>query len=131
MTSKFKISGKVIRGDGYGRKIGFPTMNLDRKQFLKLEAKPKFGIYAGAVTLGVKTPRSRVNSLQGRYRAGIIIGPLDKKKLPKIEAYLIGYKGKAYGARAVFELKKFIRKFKKFKTEKELIIQIGKDLSKC
>lgn len=116
----FVIFGKVMKGDGYGKKIGFPTLNLDRRNFLKLKDKPNFGIYSGTVTLNKKI-----------YKAGIIIGPLDKKNLPKLEAHLIGYNGNAYRKNAVFELKKFIREYKNFKTEKELIIQIKKDIEKC
>lgn len=114
------ISGKVINGDGYGKKIGYPTINIDRRNFLKLKDKPDFGVYAGEVELGNKI-----------YRAGIIIGPLDKKNKPKIEAHLLGYKGNAYSKKVIFYIKKFIREFKHFKTEKKLIEQIGKDLKKC
>lgn len=114
---QYKISGKVIRGDGYGKKIGYPTINLSGRNFLAMKEKPAFGVYAGRAILNKK-----------KYRAGIIIGPLDKKKLPKIEAHLINYIGKAYGARAVFEIKKFIRKFKKFKSETDLIKQIKNDI---
>lgn len=117
---KYTISGRVIGGDGYGKKIGFPTINLDRRNFLRMENKPAFGIYAGDVVFNSKT-----------YRAGIIIGPEDEQGLPKIEAHLIDYKGDAYGKQAVFELNKFLRKFKKFKTEGELITQIKKDLKQC
>jgi FAD synthase len=117
---KYVISGKVIRGEGYGKKIGFPTINLSRKNFLVMRDKPAFGVYAGRVRLQGKT-----------YRAGIIIGPMDKKGWPKIEAYLIVYKGNAYGKTAVFEIKKFLRKFRKFKSEKELIKQIEKDIKMC
>lgn len=120
MLEKIKISGKVIKGDGYGKEIGFPTANLDRRHFLNLKAKPKFGVYSGSAYLGHK-----------KYRAGIIIGPLDKKSLPKIEAHLLGFKGNLYGKKIILELNKFLRPYKKFKTEKELIIQIGKDLKKC
>ncbi|MDR3519338.1 MAG: riboflavin kinase [Candidatus Pacebacteria bacterium] len=117
---QYKISGKVIKGDGYGNKIGFPTLNLDRKKFLALDKKPSFGVYVGLATLNKK-----------QYKAGIVIGPLDKKSLPKIEAHLIGYKGNAYSKKATLELNKFIRKFKSFKTEKELIAQIKKDIKIC
>jgi len=116
----YTISGRIISGDGYGRKIGFPTINLDRRGFLRMKDKPEFGVYAGDVVFNSRT-----------YKAGIIIGPLDAEGLPKIEAHLIGFKSDAYGKQAVFELRKFIRKFKKFKTEKELIVQIEKDLAKC
>lgn len=117
---KYAIKGKVIKGDGYGKTLGFPTINLDRRDFLKLENKPKFGIWAGNTVLGNKT-----------YRSAIVIGPLDKKVLPKIEAHLINFKKNIYGQKAILEFSKFIRPFKKFKTEKELIEQIKKDIKKC
>jgi FAD synthase len=114
------IKGKVIKGDGYGKKIGYPTINLNRKSFLRMKEKPVFGVYVGKVILNKKI-----------YKAGIIIGPLDKKNLPKIEAHLIGFKKDIYGREVTLEINKFIRKFKKFKTEKELIAQIKKDIEKC
>ena len=55
-----KISGKVIKGKGYGRKIGFPTVNLESK----IKEMPPDGVYAGRVILEEK-----------EYRAGIVIGP--------------------------------------------------------
>lgn len=112
------ISGKVIRGLGYGKKIGFPTLNLDRRNFLILQKKPRFGIYCGIATLSGKN-----------YKAGVVIGPLDKRGLPKVEAHLIGFYGDAYGKKVVIEVGKFIRKFKKFKDEKALASQIKKDMA--
>ena len=103
----YVIKGEVRKGRGYGRKIGFPTINISNK------TKIKRGVYTGIVTLRNKT-----------YPAGIVIGE-------NAEAHLIGYEGDAYGKEASLEIKKFIRKFKKFKTEKELIAQIKKDLKKC
>src|SRR3989344_1532816 len=99
------ISGKVIKGDGYGKKLGFPTVNLDAetKEF------PPDGIYVGIAVLD-----------DIKYRAGIVVGPNRK-----IEAHLIRYNGDAY------RKKEFLRKFKKFKTEKKLIAQIKKDIKKC
>src|SRR3989344_9634294 len=102
-----KITGKVIRGDNYGKKIGFPTVNLETavKEF------PPEGIYSGVATL---------ENLE--YHAGIVIGPRDK-----VEAHLIGYSGNAYGKQVGLKIEKFIRNYKKFETEEELKIQIEKD----
>lgn len=114
------IQGTVLHGAGYGRKIGFPTINLDRRQFSRLGRKPALGVYAGWVRLGGR-----------QYRAGVIIGPVDRRGLPRVEAHLIGYSGDAYGRRAEIELGKFIRKFRAFRTEVALKRQIEKDLEKC
>lgn len=117
MANSFFIYGGIIKGSGYGKKIGFPTLNLDRKSFLKMEKKPKFGVYYGKVTL-----------LNKSFKAGIVIGPRDKKGLPKVEAHLIGINKDVYGKQAIFEIKKFIRKFKRFKSQEKLISQIKKDM---
>lgn len=103
------IKSKVIEGEGYGRAIGFPTVNLETNN----QDMPPPGVYAGVAQLdGV------------RYKAGIVIGPADKKA----EAHLIGYAGDAYGKEAIINVAKFLRNFKKFKSEKELINQIKKDI---
>ncbi len=105
------ITGKVIKGDGYGRKLGFPTVNLEVGE----QELPKEGVYAGEV------------SLEGKiYRAGIAIDP--KRK---IDAHLLGYAGDAYGKQVEFKINKFLREYKNFDTEEELIIQIKKDMSLC
>ncbi|SRR5258708_81231 len=108
---QFVITGKVIRGDGYGRKIGFPTVNLD----YTAKDLPPDGVYAGKTELEGEV-----------YKAGIVIGPNKK-----VEAHVLGYNGDAYGKVVAITVNKFLREFKKFDTEKELIKQIEKDLKKC
>lgn len=108
---QYIISGKVVKGDSYGRKIGFPTMNLE----IETKELPAGGVYAGEVILDGKV-----------YRAGIVINP--KKK---IDAHLLEYSGDTYGKKVTLKISKFLRKYKKFNTEEKLIIQIKKDLSKC
>ena len=107
----YTISGVVIKGDGYGRKLGFPTVNLETNT----EALPSKGVYAGTAELDGTI-----------YRAGILINPGGK-----VEAHLLGYNGNAYGKNVKLELNKFLREYKKFDTEEELIIQIKKDLKLC
>ena len=107
----YVITGKVIEGDGYGRKIGFPTANLETKRTQTKEFPPE-GVYAGVAVLGDK-----------EYRAGIVVDPNNK-----LEAHLIEFTGDIYGKTLTLKLEKFLRRFKKFDTQEELIAQIKKDL---
>ena len=113
------IEGKVLKGDGYGRKIGFPTANLDRKQFLKDKMELPLGIYAGVAYL---------HHIKKIRKAAIVIGPFDKRKLPKIEAHILGFKGQLYGKKLTLYLYKFLRPFQTFKTKQLLIAQIKRDV---
>lgn len=111
------IKGRVIRGEGYGRTLGFPTANLDRRDYTKKKISVRLGVWAGQAYFGPKA-----------FKAGIVIGPVDKTGLPKIEAHLIGYKGSLYGKRLVICLEKYLRPFRKFKSEGGLKKQIGLDI---
>lgn len=115
------LHGAVVRGDGYGRKINFPTANISRRGWARLKRKPRLGIWVGWVTIGT--------NLQERYRAGIVIGPRDQKNLPKLEAHLLDFSANLYGKRLTFELVQFLRPFQKYVTEKELIQAIQKDIN--
>lgn len=101
------------RGDGYGRKLRFPTVNLEPDE--DTEEFPPEGVYAGVVVLeGVE------------YRAGIAVDQNNK-----IDAHLLGYNGDAYGKKIIFKINKFLREYKNFNTKEELISQIKKDLEQC
>lgn len=106
------LQGRVVKGDGYGRKLGFPTVNLEIDANEIPKKRMKEGVYAGLALLDDK-----------EYKAGIVIGPDDKT-----EAHLIGYNGNAYGKKVALIINKFLREYKKFNTEEELIIQIKKDI---
>ena len=115
------IEGKVVKGLGYGRKLGFPTANLDRKQFAKDRMELPLGVYAGVVYL---------HHLKKIRKTAVVIGPLDKKKLPKIEAHILGFNGRLYGKKLTLYLYSFLRSFQIFKTKKLLIAQIKKDVKR-
>ena len=44
---------------------------------------------------------------------------------------MIGYGGDAYGKEVTLQLEKFLRDYKKFEKEEELIKQIEKDIQLC
>ena len=125
LNIKYKVSGKVIHGDHFGRDLGFPTANLDRRDYNRQKLKIKFGIWAGtAVEVRGKSLEVRV------YKAAIVIGPIDKRGLPKIEAYLLDFTGDLYAKKLKLLLINYIRPFKKYKNIPDLKKQISEDVEK-
>ena len=76
----YVMQGRVVRGDGRGRTLGFPTANLAPGR----QIQPKLGVYAGWAKV-----ESRL------YAAVINIGqrPTFGGGLPSVEAYLVEYSG--------------------------------------
>ena len=125
-NSKFVIRGKVVHGEHYGKALGFPTANLDRRGYVRRKLKVGCGVYAGWAEIAPSAKRQAFR----KHKAAIVIGPMDKKALPKIEAHLIGFKGGLYGKYLNLYLYLYLRPFKKFKTEAQLKRQITKDISR-
>ena len=101
--------------------MGFPTANIDRREYTRKKLKIKFGVYAGLAEV-------RLKAISYKLKAAIVIGPVDSSGLPKIEAHLLGFKGNLYGRKIMLFLVKYIRPFRKFKSEKALKLQIKKDI---
>lgn len=71
------LFGTVVKGDGIGRSLNYPTANIDIGESRDLDT----GVYAGRAVLNGK-----------KYNAAIIV----KKDLNKIEAHLINYNGEDF-----------------------------------
>ena len=110
------IEGIVKRGEKRGRKIGFPTCNLDLKNYIV----PKLGVYSAKVIVGKKIKKKSIVNIGYRPTFG-------KKKLV-LEAHIFGLKKNLYDKRIKVMLIKFIRKEKRFKNIIQLKEQIKKDI---
>jgi len=115
-----QISGTVISGDGYGRQIGFPTINIDTDDYKVQGLDVKQGIYGGWVKL---------SETESFHLAGIVIGPLDAQGLPKLEAHLIDYAGDLYGQSVTIYPMEFLRVFVSYESETLLKAAIADDIT--
>lgn len=119
------IIGKVEKGKGLGRKIGFPTANL---KISPMKILPH-GIYAIKVSLFDKKRQYETGK---KYEGVCDIGYNPTiKNLPNVfvsvEAHLFHFAGSLYGKTLKIELIKRLRSEKKFKHIEALKKQIEKD----
>ncbi|MDC1126799.1 bifunctional riboflavin kinase/FAD synthetase [Candidatus Pelagibacter sp.] len=117
LDRKWSIDGVVQKGRQVGKKIGFPTCNIDIKDYVL--AKP--GVYA------VKVLRKNTfKILKGIANLGY--RPTFNQKKILLEVHLFNFSGNLYNKHLSVEFLKFIRKEKKFKNINKLKSQIKLDL---
>ena len=117
LNRKWSIEGVVQKGRQIGKKVGFPTCNIDIKDYVL--AKP--GVYA------VKVLRNK-NSKYLKGIANLGYRPTFNQKKILLEVHLFNFSGNLYNKHLTVNFLKFIRKEKKFKDVDELKSQIKKDL---
>ncbi len=113
------IEGIVKRGEKRGRKIGFPTCNLELRDYVI----PKAGVYASKIILNKSVKRKGIVNIGYKPTFG-------KNKL-LLEAHIFGLKKNLYDKSIKIMLTKFIRKEKKFKNISQLKKQIVIDTKKA
>ena len=120
LNRNWSVNGKVEKGRQLGKKIGFPTANIDIKNYVL--ACP--GVYAvRAKKLDKKEYIKGIANLG--YRP-----TFDGKKI-LLEVHLFNFSGNLYNKYLTVEFIKFIRKEKKFKNVDQLRKQIKIDLLKA
>ena len=117
LKRNWSIEGVVKKGRQMGKTIGFPTCNIDIKDYVL--AKP--GVYA------VKIYQKNKNfSLKGIANLGY--RPTFKQRKILLEVHIFNFSGNLYNKRLTIEFIDFIRKEKKFKNINQLKKQINLDL---
>ena len=111
------IEGTVQKGRQQGKKIGFPTCNININDYVI--AKP--GVYA------VKVKRKNSNKPL-KAIANLGYRPTFNQKKILLEVHIFNFSGNLYNKYLSVEFTKFIRKEKKFKNVNQLRKQIQKDL---
>ncbi len=112
----YSLEGTVVRGEGAGKKLGFPTANLALRHEDKLV--PHEGIYAVRA------------ALRDRYVDGVLhLGPRPTFPglPPSIELHLFDFEGDLYGRRVRVDFHARIRDIAKFANVKQLITAMEAD----
>ena len=120
LSRNWVISGDVQRGRQLGKKLGFPTCNIDINNYIL--AKP--GVYSIKVT--IDESKKILNGI-----AYLGYRPTFEGKKLLLEVNLFGFNGNLYKKTLNVYFFNFIRRDKKFKNKISLITQMKKDLTKA
>ncbi len=112
----YLLTGKIIEGQGIGRKINFPTVNLNIAEEYKLI--PKKGVYI---------VRANFNNKSNFGIMNIGFRPTVGGKGQTIEIHLLDFQDDLYGSHMQIEMLIRLRDEIKFESIKELAAQISKD----
>ena len=111
------IKGEVIHGAQLGRKMGFPTANIDAH-----DIKVDNGVYYSQVRLADKLYNAMSN---------IGLRPSVDGQTRLLETHIFGFAGDLYGQEIEVDLKLKIRDEQRFASIDELQRQLEKDAALC
>lgn len=113
----YSVRGIVVRGDGRGRHLGFPTANLKVGNADKLV--PPSGIYAVRGVLRT-----------GTYQGALHLGPRPtfKGSPPTVELHLMDFDADLYGEEVRVDFVQLLREVRPFDSAAALVAQMRADV---
>jgi riboflavin kinase/FMN adenylyltransferase len=113
----YSVDGPVVRGNGRGRPMGYPTANVEVREEM---AVPADGVYAGWLIRADGT----------RLPAAISIGtnPTFDGTERRVEAYVLDVDLDLYGEHVAIEFTDRLRGMVKFDDVDQLVLQMGQDV---
>jgi riboflavin kinase/FMN adenylyltransferase len=112
------VSGRVVTGQGRGRKLGFPTANISSQT----EVVPLNGIYATLI---------EVKSRQWLSVSSVGVNPTFGDGPRTVESFIFDFESEIYGEAVKLSFVKRIRDEKKFSTVEDLIAQMHGDVKQA
>lgn len=116
----YSVRGVVVRGDGRGRSLGFPTANLEINTGGTQKLIPPPGIYAVLASL-----RS------GTYPGALHLGPRPTfvGSAPTVEFHLMDFDENIYGEQVRVDFVDYLRPVQPFSSVGALVEQMRRDVS--
>ncbi|MGB9682068.1 MAG: bifunctional riboflavin kinase/FAD synthetase [bacterium] len=115
----FSIKGRVLRGKGLGKELGFPTANILPPEGILI---PRFGVYASIGEIE-----------DGRRYIGVtsigIAPTVRADQMAVVETHLLDFSGDIYDRFMRINLIEWLRPEVRFKSIDALVEQIRKDIS--
>jgi len=125
-----RVEGVVVRGDGRGRVLGFPTANVAPPMY---SAIPADGVYAAWFTVLGHGPVMGTVVPGERYQAAVSVGtnPTFSGRTRTVEAFVLDTAADLYGQHVAVDFVARIRGQEKFNDVDDLIKAMAKDTEKA
>lgn len=119
----YSILGLVVRGEGRGRALGYPTANLELQQ----ELIPPGGVYVARARVAASWLQALVSiGDKPTFRSA------SRAVQPAVEVHLVDYcGGELYGTRMEVEFLARLRAQEKFTDPRDLAARIGDDVDRA
>jgi riboflavin kinase/FMN adenylyltransferase len=125
-----RVEGVVVRGDGRGRGLGFPTANVAPPMY---SAIPADGVYAAWFTVLGHGPVMGTVVPGERYQAAVSVGtnPTFSGRTRTVEAFVLDTSADLYGQHVAVDFVARIRGQEKFDSVDDLITTMGTDTERA
>lgn len=120
-----RLHGKVVRGLGIGKKLGYPTANLEISGDLVSDASATKSPH---IAPGVYAAEAIVDD--ATHHAAVIVGARHSQGRPLIEVFLLDFKSDLYGKELAVEVLDKVSDIADSKDETELRRKIEDDVKK-
>ncbi|MFC0545110.1 bifunctional riboflavin kinase/FAD synthetase [Kutzneria chonburiensis] len=114
-----RLEGIVVRGDGRGRDLGFPTANLSTPKFA---AVPADGVYACRFLQGGQVRNAAVS---------VGTNPTFSGRERRVEAFVLDVNEDFYGQRVALDFVARLRGQLKFNSSDDLVVQMREDVEEA
>ena len=125
-----RVEGVVVRGDGRGRGLGYPTANVAPPMH---SAIPADGVYAAWFTVLGHGPGTGTVVPGERYPAAVSVGtnPTFSGRTRTVEAFVLDTAADLYGQHVAVDFVARLRGQEKFSSVDDLIAAMGRDTDKA
>lgn len=121
-----RVEGVVVRGDGRGKGLGYPTANVAPPMY---SAIPADGVYAAWFTVLGHGPVMGTVTPGKRYQAAVSVGtnPTFSGRTRTVEAYVLDTEADLYGQHVAVDFVSRIRGQEKFGSVDDLVVAMDRD----
>ncbi len=125
-----RVEGVVVRGEGRGRGLGYPTANVAPPMYAAI---PADGVYAAWFTVLGPGPGMGSVVPGQRYPSAVSVGtnPTFSGRTRTVEAFVLDADADLYGQHVAVDFVARIRGQKKFGSVEDLITAMGRDTDKA